>query len=328
MIIYNGTKLNSTSKDDFAVMQREQVQSLLKQKKRYYTFIFPDNKKSVDPDTGQEYWPKGGYVPFRTKYVPPFGATKNKAETAEWDVIYAKSSVYDKKNPGIEKFTPKYFDFGGDVTYDINTDKELIWWLLFACPYIEAIDGLAGQNSIREATKFKLQDFAKVAKEEVAYGKILAEVTRAIFDAEDGLSGDTLITIAKSYGVGTDGLDDDTLRWELNKKVLHQRLGKYDIERMKEFLNSVPKENTGLSEKTISTAVVTDLKALGMIQTTTIGNKGAWTAVGSGNVIMQFHPNENPNKALVDWFTKNPEIREGFVKAISEKREADPKDEK
>ena len=321
MIVYNGKKLDTSHKEDAFVRNYvDQIKFLRGFKKKYFVFTLPDKKIRIDED-GNIHTGNGSWIPFREQF--------STYKDGVYDVRYYQSSFFHPKT-GHEEFRPRKLDFRGTMVLNMESQEDLIWFLIFVSPHFEKPDWFdvpkdkphLELNRIRKPTYFKLENKVRQAEKEYDFMADVQRAMSAIYDDVKGLVGEQLIYVAKSYNVVTEDIPDRAIRQELGRKVLKLNQGKYDAKLIKEFLESIPVGNNTVAvpESVVAQAVVNDLVELGMIKSVPKGTKMVWVT-DSGTELIRFTPTQNANDVIVEYLTKNPEVRAGMEEDVKKRRE-------
>ena len=327
MILYNGKKLDqSHNEDGFVRTYKDQIKFLKGLKKKYFVFTWPDNKVRVDED-GNIHTGNGALLPFRESYYT--------YDNGVVDIVYYKNSFFDKH--GNEQFRPRRFDFRGPMSLNIETDEDLIWFLVFVSPHIEKPDWLdlpetkkaLAMNRVRKIVYFKLENRVRQAEKEYDFMADVQKCMSAIYDEEKGLQGEQLVYVARNYNVATgEGITERAVRQELGKIVLKLNNGKYDKKVITEFLSMIPSKTneTSVPEAVMAQAIVNDLKELNLIRVAPKGTKMSWVTAG-GEELIRYAPTADSNAVIVEYLVKNPELRNSLEEEAKKKQEAKKTDE-
>lgn len=331
MLVINGKKLDTANEQDpFVQLYKRQIKLLRDKKKRYWTFTFPTHFFRMNDD-GQEEHPASKDVPFRQRYITKKDGT--------FDVIYYNTSFYDTN--GREQYRPRRFDLRGPTIFDIEKDEEIIWWLIYVCPWSEKLvadhllDLADHQNRLRyDKTFFVLQDKKKEAKDSYAQNKMISDAFRYIYDPIVGMKGDNLKTLALAMNVkNIDEMEDEELRENLGRKVMKVgKDGSYNMTAIKEFLDMVPaRYGQNVEADTESMALLNDILQNDLVkQTTDEAGRAVWMD-SKGKKIVTAKFNDDPNTVMLQVLKGDKEIATDFkaqLRAIRKAKKEAAKEEK
>ncbi|GAH25983.1 unnamed protein product, partial [marine sediment metagenome] len=137
------------------------------------------NKENPLPDK-----PAGINIPLKASIKTPVGFV-------EW--IYSENIIRDAK--GNVKYVPHTMPFTGNkllTEYDI----ELIWFILFCCPYCKNNEL---EREQKRRPRFEIEDAVTKAKILAGHKRLMARVNTMLYDLDVGLNEEDLRKIAKAY---------------------------------------------------------------------------------------------------------------------------------
>lgn len=276
MLAVNGQKLNLKDREQAIVRDYIKKTDFLKSQAKSYTFRFPDNvglkADPRDPDSRDEQ--PAGYM-FKNFQPYDFGP-----ETVEMQ--YYETSRVDEK--GVTTFLPRYQNIKGEITLDVNTKIDLIYFLIYVSPYCKLNEQFPGQNKIRRHTYYVIYDRISEVSKEVEQEEKLAEVKTLIFSKKNGIPPDMLREIASGYGFRVKDVSDDDVKKLVRDHVLRRKNGVYQWAVIDEFLASPTKQEFLQISATVQKAL-----DLGIIEFTPGAGKtrkGHWSYTSGDKVVI------------------------------------------
>jgi len=328
MLIVNGKKLNLNEIEDAFVkdVYIPSMEALKKLDQKNYTFAEPENKISINHE-GVEEHSSGTYVRMRQNCSFILNGNKPESKTIGYDVRYFETSSYDSKNN--EVFTPVLWNFPGTaLQVKMNEKPDLLWFLIFASPSVEPIDGLEKfQNQLREpVVQYKLQNSAADAEITLRQKRRLQNVSNLILD-EEGLAGADLKVAARNFNISVTDLSEDQIRVTLEERIMrrNKHTGKYDWKLIESF-EEIIRERTGKSSS------ISDINLMGHVKSLIaeaqelkiltnkkgVGNRIEWWL--NENLITKHAPSMNKDDEILKVFMQEEEERTKLEKAVREKK--------
>jgi len=180
-------------------------------------------------------------------------------------------------------------------------DIELIWFILFCCPYCK---NNKLQPEQRRRPRFEIEDAVTKAEILTRRKRLMAKVNTMLYDLNVGLPEEKLRKVAKAYFIkGVDGLTRPQIELALENMILiEERNKKSGLQR---FLDVTDAEKELISKGKIQTAV--DRKIIRYI-----ANKNMWFWLGEKGKptleICRITGGASPYNALHHWMMNNDEF--------------------
>lgn len=253
------------------------------------------SKKNPLPDK-----PAGINIPLKASIRTPVGFV-------EWR--YAENVVHDAE--GKIRYMPHTMFFSGDKLLT-EFDIELIWFILFQCPYCKNNELKPEQ---RKRPRFEIEDAISKAEILTRRKRLIAKVNTMLYDLNVGLKEERLRRVAKAYFIrDVDSLTRPQIELALEHRIqIEEKNNKNGLQK---FLDITGAEEELISKGKIQTAVDSNIIKYN-------ANKNMWVWLGekggTGQEICRITGGADPYEALHHWMVNSEE----FVIALEDHLKGD-----
>ncbi len=305
MLALDGRPMNQYPKTDPLV---QQIDSAIKEikKRRKWKLVPHDSRRRKNaagvPDSIIEY--NAGVSPMTTgKYL--LGGM-------EHDITYY-STITNVE--GVQVFLPKRIRFQEVLPLDPATQADLIFYMTCVSPYCAPFAPIQRFQYIKDNVMphYKVEDLVGEAQIQNETKRDIAKVNLLLWDDEMGIEDETLKNIAISYGFPTaPTLDIELLKNRLSDSLLRNVNGKYDITRIRAFLNDA--KDDGLLK--LRNVVRISIEKKFVVKDKTGKGSSAWyytSIYGEKDAhIMSLMKGSDPETSLVQYLVTKPKARNSF----------------
>jgi len=305
MLAVDGKPLNQYPKTDPLV---QLIGSAIKQikRRRNWKLVPHESRRRKNapgvPDSIIEY--NAGVSPMTTgKYV---------FEGMEHDITYYSTiSNVD----GSQVFLPKRINFHEVLPLSPDTQADLIFYMTCVSPYCAPFAPIQQFQYIKKNVMphYKVEDLVGDAQLQNETKRDVAKVNLLLWDDDMGIEDETLKNIAISYGFpNAPALDIELLKNRLSDSLLRQVNGKYDITRIRSFLDDA-KDNGLLKLRNI---VRISIEKKFVVKDKTGKGSSAWyytSVYGEKDAhLMSLMKGADPETSLVQYLASKPKSRNAF----------------
>ncbi|MDA3806300.1 MAG: hypothetical protein PF440_00160 [Thiomicrorhabdus sp.] len=185
-----------------------------------------------------------------------------------------------------------------------KTDVELIYWLMFCCPYLEG-----GANFNGKVAKCVIEDLVGAAAKKAKKEEEAAEVKALIFSAKLGLGETKLRTVARAYFIN----DVEDLSYPQVQLAVENCIYRDRREGVRKFLEMVDAEQVLTVRGNLQSAIDKNI-------ITFMAQKKMWawvTAQGKKNEpIASIAAAADHNEALYDYYLGNRKFAQALMSAL------------
>lgn len=241
----------------------------------------------------------------------PFVATvKSKTGVESWR--YAENKITGTDGRTI--WSPYNLVLRGSITL-LETDIELIWWLLNCCPFLEG-----GKNFNKKTAKCVIEDLRGAAEKKAIKEAQMADVKALIYSPKLGIGEKKLRLTAKAYFIR----DVDELSFAQVKLAVEAEINRNKRTGYEKFLELVGAEQALDVRSNLQAAIDKNLITY-MVQKKT----WAWVT-GNGlknEPICQIGAAANPQEALYDYYLGDRGFAQELASALAGKKVVQTEDE-
>jgi hypothetical protein len=258
---------------------------------------YPENRIKESPSKHNRLPDKPNTISF-----PLVATVKTKTGTERW--VYCENRIIG--TDGRVRYTPPVLKIRSAITLQ-ETDVELIYWLINACPHLEG-----GKNFNGRVAKCVIEDLRGEAEKKAAKEEMLATMKGLIYSDKVGLGETKLRQVAKAYFIK--GVDE--LTFAQVKLAVENEIRKDQIEGVQKFMDLVEAEQAIGVKATIQKAI--DMEAI-----TYMDSKRTWawkTGQGKKNEpICVIAAGMNPGEALYDYYMGDQQFAKQLLSAVQGK---------
>ena len=170
---------------------------------------------------------------------------KRASEGVEYEIRYYTN--FRITNNGTKTFNPKYYSYTGTITLESSKSADLIYFLTCLSGKCATYEPIAEfQNPVKFKPLYKVDDKSLEIKEQSKINRLIAKVNTYLYDDDFGLKDKDIRQFALSFGLPGAETDDMVIVvHKLKNYLLSKSAGKYNIGRIKQFLEDV-KDSTML----------------------------------------------------------------------------------
>lgn len=230
---------------------------------------------------------------------PMVATVKTPTGTESWR--YAENKIIGTN--GNVKWTPNNLVLRGVLVLQA-TDIELIYWLMFCCPYLKG-----GANFNGKVAKCVIEDLVGAAARKAKKAEDAAEINSLIFSSKLGLGEAKLRLVAKAYFIS--GVED--LSYPQVQLAVENCIYRDKREGVQKFLELVDAEQVLTVRANLQNAIDKQL-------ITFMPQKRMWawvTGTGKKNEpIAEISAAADPNDALYDFYLGNRKFAQAVMSAL------------
>ncbi len=316
MLAVNGVPYTNLEKDDKLGLSIKKALTAIKKQKTWVIKFHESQIKKPKPGEPNLYEASAGILIKSTQRYPFDGM--------EHDITYYTGSSTD--NNGKVKYNPNFVDYGGTMVLDSKTQADLIFFLTCATGLCDSAVNLQDyQRKPKGRIIFAVENILVETINKNAVDRKITKVKTLILDEDYGLKESVLRELAISYGIPNAETDHkEMLVHALLNYVLVQTDGKYNMDRINEFINDV--KDTSLAKLRAAVKMAISKKYIVLVEGST-GRK-SWYDVnekGEKNRLIATVPkNGDPEDSLIKHYASKPDDRASFEKYVKEQKGTGP----